>query len=149
MDNKRLGSLHAAAAWPALAASKTHGQPGELTRLSEEPDEGGKQHHEYASPAKIEAMGTALYITLRKKKKKPPPEVRCNSPLLINNVVCTHSISIMSRYVPPRAFQRRLVTMFALNQPSLRDKFDENGKSREDPWWAAPDDPTMDAAWLS
>jgi hypothetical protein len=62
--------LQAAAASPALAASKTHGQPGELTRLSEEPDEGGKQHHEYVSPAKIEAMGTALYITLSKKKKK-------------------------------------------------------------------------------
>ena len=38
----------------------------------------GDTPHEYASPAKIEAMGTALYNTLRKKKKKkPPPEVRC------------------------------------------------------------------------
>jgi hypothetical protein len=45
--------------------------------------------------------------------------------------------------------KRRLVTMFALNQPSWRDKFDENGKSRDDPWWSAPDDPTADAAWLS
>eukprot|EP00802_Teleaulax_amphioxeia_P015619 Tamp_15710.p1 GENE.Tamp_15710~~Tamp_15710.p1 ORF type:complete len:360 (+),score=79.92 Tamp_15710:45-1082(+) len=68
----------------------------------------GDTPHEYASPAKIEAMGTALYNTLRKKKKKKPPP-----------------------------------------EPSWRDKYDENGKSKEDPWWAAPDDPTEDSAWLS
>jgi hypothetical protein len=57
--------------------------------------------------------------------------------------------SLMLCYAPPRDRQRCLVTMFALSQPSWRDKFDENGKSREDPWWASPDDPTADAFWLS
>ena len=74
------------------------------TRQIVEDDEGGTTNghrHEYASPAKIQAMGTALYNTLRKKKKKkPPPEVRCRPAhdMRQSRVGCGHRLLLWVKF---------------------------------------------------